>query len=1009
MTAICGVETVDLLLRMFAARPKHNQLVKRGAGVVLLAMAASVLSMSPAGSTPASTIVSALTADANNDGRIDQINLTFSTPMAGQPVKAAAPGAPGFRVEGYEIASFGAWSPTGQQLTINLTQKSTPDTGAKPTVEYTSGGGGVNTAGLEMESVRFERTLDRAKPVIVKFEAKDAIVFDAVGDTARVTMSEPVTISGATALARNLALETALTMTPIAGGCNDGVPTGGTFNFPRARETNPLADPIEQPAAGDFATTIVVTYSSSATQVGSTTAATRMAVGGCTARFAAAAVGIIDAAGLEGNSVAGQVPLEALVSEIGARSAETLDVNGDGALDGVAVTFDSPISDATAAAALTSIAISSGGTSITPASVDTGSAANDGTIEFRFASSWNTGVKPTVAYDKPADCASAGITGGGNCVASFQLAAADKARPRFLAAQAIDADSDGTLDGARVRFSEAIGSGTPAGWTVGSVQALTFTKDSQNPTFATLTVAEGSVSGMTPVVAYAAQGNNAGTRDAAENEVVSQSHAAADATGVEIKQATVADTTGNGNVDRVVVEFTRSIVEPVPGVAGDFRYGGAPATGVVAPDGVDDFANDALLTLAVNASGTDAKPLDYIPSATPIVDQFGNVAAAQSLSGSQIVDAAAPRAALKILSDGTLKTGIYEVTATFSEPMKTGSLPVGTFGLGLILPAVDDSHAFGWRTSDASIWDGWFVVSPADCTVSTGCALQASLSGAEDPSGNQQAAPATDTAFVDTVAPSEASALDFAAVLQEGETAPDNVINMFTNGFSVSGTIVAGEAAGGTAELLIDGEPMSPPVKSSVDADDTAVSLAPSFADRDALRAAVSEGIKSFSLRLCDAVENCNAPTTGVRVIVDYTPIPVSVMAPNGGESWDPGAHDVQWMTQPAPDFGHVALHASTNGGFTYPITISSEQAQPAGATSWDVPDVKTSQARVRATSYDTRGNRMGDASDENFTINGTSTSGGGGGGPAPDPSPSPTQSSNSGSELAQVELTAPT
>lgn len=93
----------------------------------------------------------------------------------------------------------------------------------------------------------------------------------------------------------------------------------------------------------------------------------------------------------------------------------------------------------------------------------------------------------------------------------------------------------------------------------------------------------------------------------------------------------------------------------------------------------------------------------------------------------------------------------------------------------------------------------------------------------------------------------------------------------------------------------------------------------------------------------------------------------------NGGETLAPASsQSVQWISDddkgPASS---VTLLLSTDGGATYPTTIATGQAA-LGSFNWTVPNVTSSQCRIRVVASDADANTGFDISDANFRINGT-------------------------------------
>lgn len=89
----------------------------------------------------------------------------------------------------------------------------------------------------------------------------------------------------------------------------------------------------------------------------------------------------------------------------------------------------------------------------------------------------------------------------------------------------------------------------------------------------------------------------------------------------------------------------------------------------------------------------------------------------------------------------------------------------------------------------------------------------------------------------------------------------------------------------------------------------------------------------------------------------------LTLTSPNGGENWSAGsARTVTWTSSGVT--GNVRLDYSTNGGSTW-TSITSSTAND-GSEAWTVPNVATTQARVRVSTPD---GSVQDLSNANFTI----------------------------------------
>ena len=94
----------------------------------------------------------------------------------------------------------------------------------------------------------------------------------------------------------------------------------------------------------------------------------------------------------------------------------------------------------------------------------------------------------------------------------------------------------------------------------------------------------------------------------------------------------------------------------------------------------------------------------------------------------------------------------------------------------------------------------------------------------------------------------------------------------------------------------------------------------------------------------------------------------VRVLAPNGGESYTGySSYSVTWTaTQAGTAIDHIELYYSTDGGATYPYTISTNEVND-GIYTWTVPPTPSTQVKVRAVAVGVT--TTSDESDGVFTI----------------------------------------
>jgi photosystem II stability/assembly factor-like uncharacterized protein len=102
--------------------------------------------------------------------------------------------------------------------------------------------------------------------------------------------------------------------------------------------------------------------------------------------------------------------------------------------------------------------------------------------------------------------------------------------------------------------------------------------------------------------------------------------------------------------------------------------------------------------------------------------------------------------------------------------------------------------------------------------------------------------------------------------------------------------------------------------------------------------------------------------------IRECLPPTVSVIAPNGGESWCMGSsHDITWSASDDDSVTRIALYYSTDGGSGW--TPVDEDEPNDGLYAWIVPNTPSAQCRVKVIAYDETGSTGEDTSDGNFTI----------------------------------------
>lgn len=98
---------------------------------------------------------------------------------------------------------------------------------------------------------------------------------------------------------------------------------------------------------------------------------------------------------------------------------------------------------------------------------------------------------------------------------------------------------------------------------------------------------------------------------------------------------------------------------------------------------------------------------------------------------------------------------------------------------------------------------------------------------------------------------------------------------------------------------------------------------------------------------------------------------PVWLIEPNGGEHWAGGlAHSIVWKYEGTGEIDHYKLLYSTDGGYTYLDTITSDVTSTDTSYRWILPTINSITCRVKIQVLDSFDNLvLEDASDTNFTI----------------------------------------
>ncbi|MBN1504966.1 MAG: M6 family metalloprotease domain-containing protein [Candidatus Eisenbacteria bacterium] len=119
-----------------------------------------------------------------------------------------------------------------------------------------------------------------------------------------------------------------------------------------------------------------------------------------------------------------------------------------------------------------------------------------------------------------------------------------------------------------------------------------------------------------------------------------------------------------------------------------------------------------------------------------------------------------------------------------------------------------------------------------------------------------------------------------------------------------------------------------------------------------------------------------NISEVSQNITLDLTPDAiaptVSVVKPNGGETFYFSTQDtIRWTAGDNLGVDHIDIYYSTDGGSTFPYTVSTGEAND-GWYLWTIPATASTTCKVKVVAYDAAQNPAEDVSDATFTIRAT-------------------------------------
>ncbi|WP_435068342.1 beta strand repeat-containing protein [Haloplanus sp. C73] len=561
------------------------------------------------------------TIDANQDGTVDNLTVTFTEAVASGSVDAGD-----FSIGTADGLSGTVSGVTGDDgdATVNVTLDhgalgKQADTGANPTLAYASGTGGVqDAAGNQMADVTSDPATDGAAPYPVQITMTDGPTPDGTVDSIGVLYSENVSASSPEVGDYSL------------GGSDADAVTIDKASITDQASLNDSAVVLNVTApANDTGLNLTLSYDASAGTSGSITDGSNPAI-------SVSDLSVTDKAS----------PLMQSVT------TESL---GGGTVDLLQVVFTEPVDDSS---------VDTGDFSLSTGQVDSVlkslSVDNQTTLEVSGFPN-DTSVTPDVTV---ADGGVYGASGDSEGSPKQTLTASDGAPPDIIAATTADGNDDGTVDRIDLTVSEPLDDSAStldasafslSSGSVDSVDTGTADDDSLQ-----LTVSGLSGSDATPDVTVA-DGTLVDPLGNANLESTFTGTTSGAAPAVE--SVTTLDRDGDGDVDAANVTFSGAIDDSTVS-AGDWTIGGTTVDSVDTLSAADDDRVQLRLT-GTGVSGTGTAEVTYTPGST--ADDSGNLVAAVDAGDVSEADGATPVVTNVSVTtiDGPTRVQV-EVTATES-------------------------------------------------------------------------------------------------------------------------------------------------------------------------------------------------------------------------------------------------------------------------------------------------------------------------------------------------------
>ncbi|MFB6124191.1 MAG: PGF-CTERM sorting domain-containing protein, partial [Haloferacaceae archaeon] len=627
------------------------------------------------------TISNLTVRDANHDGRIDAVNVTFTEYVAAADGSADAAefgGATSNVVlpdgSTADLSSATISDPAGASAVVNVSgvagQASVNTSAGRTDITGDLSAAWNDTAGNALVATLDDETVtDAARPVLVSGNYTDR---DADGrvDNVSVTFSEPVTYTyGGGEWNANANGLSQLTV--------DGLRTGsGTETL-----TLSVTGAANRTGANGGLQPNLTYVASSGSDVTDTASTPNEAVDGTNATLADDARPTVanltihevnESAGYDGRVDAVNVTFTEWVTPA---NGDTLSAAEFENTTGVALTLpDGSTADLTSASFAHPTNSAYVNVTGVAGQASANTAAGATTLAGDLSAEWND-------------------TAGNRLVSSLgSVRVVDSAVPVATNATYDDADDDGTVDTVNVTYSESVAGYTDADWTIPSAERgsrvnLSRTGSGRISGDRVEVDVTGATNvtggGTTPTIVY-----TAGTlADGHGNAAPSQSLDANDSAPPRAVTVTTVDSDRNGTVDRLAVTFTEP-VDDASLATGDFT--GVSVSGVSNPAGTDD--NRTTLTVTGLASGDTSVTPTLGVTASGLTDRSPLAVSGPGAGDQSLVaaDGAAPVTTAAVADDTDGDGNVDQINVTLSEPINDSASTVDASTYAIDPGTVDD-------------------------------------------------------------------------------------------------------------------------------------------------------------------------------------------------------------------------------------------------------------------------------------------------------------------------------